>query len=286
MSHLRLPTVSPGPGAGGRGRLRPVSSYFKFWLLWMLTGSPVTAALLLLAFWVVADWNTLGFSRRLLRFFRDLSRQSKLERLLAVNPHDRKARGELGEILVSQRRFDRAIDVVRPALEQDQDDVHALYVMGRACLGSGRAEQGELFLNSVVEAAKPGSLRPQALLEMGRHRLARGDAAGAIEILRRFLELLPSSVEGRYLLSRALAGKGDQVGAAAERERAWQEYKTALPYQRRAERLWAWRARPSRPATYLALLLALALVAGYAARNIDLRQLRSSAAEQQSYLDD
>ncbi|HEX8705290.1 MAG TPA: hypothetical protein VF815_41040, partial [Myxococcaceae bacterium] len=39
-------------------------------------------------------------------------------------------------------------------------------------------------------------------------------------------------------------------------------YVAAPGFQRRRERMWAWRARPSRPATYAAIALIL-LVLGY-----------------------
>jgi len=95
-----------------------------------------------------------------------------------------------------------------------------------------------------------------------------------------------SSVEGHYLLGRALEACGDAAGARTERESAWREYSTSPRYKRRLDRLWAWRARPSRPATY-ALLLALALAAtGLVARKVDLPSARAAAAqEQESELD-
>ena len=49
---------------------------------------------------------------------------------------------------------------------------------------------------------------------------------------------------------------GDDASAALMRDDAWREYVSAPGFQRRKERFWAWRARPSRPATYL-LIFAL-----------------------------
>ena len=39
------------------------------------------------------------------------------------------------------------------------------------------------------------------------------------------------------------------------RDQAWDEYQSAPGFQRRKERKWAWRARPSRPAMYAVLAL-------------------------------
>jgi hypothetical protein len=44
------------------------------------------------------------------------------------------------------------------------------------------------------------------------------------------------------------------------RDEAWKEFTLAPRFQRRHERLWAWRAHPSRPAAYL---LVLVLVFGF-----------------------
>jgi len=78
----------------------------------------------------------------------------------------------------------------------------------------------------------------------------------------------PHRVEGHYLLSRALRRSGDAVGAESARRRAWEEYDTALPYQRRLERRWAWRARPSRPLIYGAAACAAVLLLATAMKRV------------------
>ncbi len=247
------------------------SNYLAFWIAYLLTGNPVAAALVVLALWAFADFQTTGVVRRAMRAARDWARGSKLSRALALNPHDRKARVDLGEILVRQRRCERAAEVLKPALEADPGDGAALFWMGRACLGIQRFEQGELFLETAAEAGA-GTLPEDALLEMGRSRLERRDGARAAELLGRFLERRAHSVEGRVLLSRALALQGDPAAAARERDRGWSEYRTSPRYQRRAERLWAWRARPMRPIAY-ALLAAAALASvGLALRGVEHRR--------------
>lgn len=260
-----------------------MGNFLKFSLLWFLTGSPVAAAILLLLFWLVTDWFTFGFARRILRLALNVRSGFRLERLLAVNPHDRKARFDLGELLVEQRRFGKAIDTLKPLLAEQPDDLPALFAMGQACLGAGAVAQGELFL-STVEQAQPDFRLGTAPLEIGRARLGRGDGKGALEPLRRYLEAHPSSVEGRFLLSRALAATGDRAAAAAERSRAWREYSTSLPYQRRQDRLWAWRARPSRPAMYLALVLAGLVSTGFLVRDVDLG--RAAPGVEEAWVDE
>ena len=239
-----------------------MNGWIHFSILWMLTGSPVAAAIILLAAYAVADWYTFGFLRGVAQAVAAFQRGRKLRLVLLHNPHDRKARADLGEILVSQRRYARAIEVVKPLAADDPHELNALFLLGIACLATGRVDQGELFLGEVHQAC-PDYRDGAALLELGRFRVRRGEAAAA-EPLRRFLEAHPHHVEARFLLSRAHVFAGDHAAAAAERARCWQEYETELPYQKRRDRLWAWRARPSRPLMYAALACCAIAVFGAA----------------------
>jgi tetratricopeptide (TPR) repeat protein len=236
----------------------------QFSLLWMLTGSPLTAGLVLLAAYAVADWYTFGFLRRFARAFDDWRRGNRLEQLLMMNPHDRKARADWGEILLSQRRWSKVLEVVTPVAQADAHDLAALYLLGVACLKLGKVEQGELFLKEVAET-DPEFRRGEALLELGRGRLDRADKA-ALEPLAAFSKAHPHSVEGHFLVSRAHELLGDAAAAQAARDRCWHEYTTSLPYQRRLDRLTAWRARPGRPLLYGAVALAVLLAFGLAAQ--------------------
>jgi tetratricopeptide (TPR) repeat protein len=239
-----------------------VTNWINFSVLWLLTGSPVSAALILLAVYAVTDWYTFGFLRGLARLVANWRRMRRLEPALLHNPHDRKARADLGEILVDQRRYARAIEVLKPLVDHDPGDLNALYLLGVACLNAGRLEQGELFL-SEVHGADPGFRLGRARLEIGRSRLKRRDPR-AVEPLAGYVKDHPHTVEGRWLLAQAHALAGDAGEAAAEKERCWREYQTSLPYQRRLDRLWAWRARPSRPVLYGALACAALLLLGVA----------------------
>lgn len=113
-------------------------------------------------------------------------------------------------------------------------------------------------------------------LALGRARLKRKDYKGARAAFERAIQVRRGTVEGRVLLAQSLTGLGDEPAAALMRDQAWSEYVSAPTFQRRKERLWAWRARPSRPATWaIALAMVLILfgrlagpaISGWAARN-------------------
>src|ERR1700730_605942 len=123
-----------------------MGNWVNFSILWMLTGSPVAAAAILLAVYAIADWYTFGFLRGVAHAVADFQRGRRLRIVLLHNPHDRKARADLGQILISQRRHARAIEVVKPLADADPHDVNALYLLGIACLATSRVDQGELFL--------------------------------------------------------------------------------------------------------------------------------------------
>ncbi|MCE9669251.1 hypothetical protein LY474_15680 [Myxococcus stipitatus] len=234
------------------------------WMLWMLltmlTGNPLMSMVLVIFILFVADRFTWRVLPSPVRLFKRFQRAGELAGTILTNPHERRARHELADIRVEQRRYAEAVDILKPNLEAGDEDVDTLFLLGVAYLGAGDARRGELLLD---EAAKlDAGYRQGAIeLERGRFRLERGELKGAIEALERFCAIRHGSVEGRYLLARALAKDGRSADAKAMREQAWREYVAAPGFQRRRERRWAWLSRPSRPLMY-AVLLALVLGGG------------------------
>ncbi len=227
-----------------------------FGLVALLTRSPLVAALVTLAVWVVLDWNAFRLLPRLGRRLWDLRLAADLSRTLAQNPHDRRARAALAEVWLRLHRPAAAIEVVRPAVEADPGDREALFQLGVACLRRGDRERGELFLRE-VEAMQPDFRQGEIPFEIARARLRAGDAAGTLDAVQRFLAAHPASVRGLVLLGLSQARRGDGAAARAAYERAWDEFGQLPRFARREARIWAWRARPSRPL----LLLGLALFA-------------------------
>jgi hypothetical protein len=131
--------------------------------------------------------------------------------------------------------------------------------MGVACLGAGHSTQGEKLLAHALEM-QPGFRNGEIHLELGRFRVQRGDFAAAREPLEKLIEIRKGTVEGRVLLARALVGLKDDGAAALLKDQAWAEHAAAPRFQRRRQRLWAWRARPSRPAMYAAVLVLMVTV--------------------------
>lgn len=235
------------------------------WFLWIilssLTGSPLLSAVLLLAGYWMVDRYTLGVLPDPFRFVQRWNREARLKRQVQFAPHDRQARREWAEILVDRKRYPKAIEVLKPALEAGDEDAASVFTMGVACLGAGHHVQGEKLLAHVVEL-KPDFRVGEVDLQLGKWRLHRKDYAGAKEALERLLKARSGSVEGRVLMARALEGLGDDGAAALKLDEAWHEYTGAPRFQKRRDRLWAWRAKPSRPLIYLSLALVGMLLFG------------------------
>jgi tetratricopeptide (TPR) repeat protein len=236
-----------------------VSKFFLWYLLARLTGSPIGSAVALILFYWAIDRFTLGVLPDPFRFVTRWRKQWSLEHHLRLAPHDRKARMDLAELYIERRRYAAAVDVLRPNLEAGDDDIVTVYTMGVACLGAGHSQQGEKLLAHALEM-QPDFRIGELHLTLGRFRLERGDFAGARAALEQLVTARKGTVEGRVLLARALLGLKDDGAAALMRDQAWAEYVGAPKFQRRRERLWAWRARPSRPILYALIAAAVMFV--------------------------
>lgn len=235
-----------------------MTKLIQFAFLTWLLGNPLLALAALFIVWWAVDRYTFGFLPDPVRWWRRRARVGILRRILLQNPHDRRARLELADLLATRRPAE-AMELLKPNLAAGDDDPETLFTMGVACFGAGHPDQAEVFLAEA--AGRDPKFRQGAVdLELGRGRLAKGDAAGAKAALEAFCATRVGSVEGKVLLAKAHDGLGESAEAAALREAAWADFVAAPRFQRRRERLWAWRAKPSRPVIYAAVLLGVALV--------------------------
>lgn len=230
------------------------SGYFLWIIMSAITGSPVGSAVALIVGWLLLDRFTLGLFPDPVRWVMRWRRQGQLERVLLGNPHDGRARLELAQLYVTRGRGKEAVAVLRPTFDTGADDIQSVFTMGEACLQAGFVDQGEKLLEH-AEELNPTFRVGEIHLVRGRYRLARGDFAGAKKELEALVKARRGTVRGRVLLARAHAGLGDDASAALIRDEAWREYVSAPRFQRRQERLWAWRARPSRPLTWLLVIV-------------------------------
>jgi tetratricopeptide (TPR) repeat protein len=237
------------------------------WLLWSLisivTGNPLLAAIVVLALWFLGDRATFRLFPDPGRWFARRQRMARLRQSLDVNPHDRRARFQLAELLLERGEAREAAALLRPNLEAGDRDVFTLAALGTALARTGAHEEAERLLAD-ARRLDPEFRMGELDLVLGRMRLTLGDAAGAREPLQRVLTTRPGTVEGRWLLAQALDRLGDRDGAGKLREEAWREYVHQPRFRRREDRRWAWRIKPWRPALVAVVALLLLVAAGRA----------------------
>lgn len=231
-----------------------MTGYLYWVILTALTGSPVTAALILVVSWFAVDRVTLGLFPDPVRWVGRLRRCGVLERRLLSNPHDRQASRELAELMLLRNKPTRAIALLKPNLAAGDDDAATVFTMGVACLKAGHRAQGEQLL-AHVEALVPNFRVGEVPFALGRAAHAAKDWPKAKEALEKAVQIRRGSVEARVRLALVLEALGDDAKGALLKDEAWNEYVSAPRFQRRQERWWAWRARPNRPITYLMLLV-------------------------------
>jgi tetratricopeptide (TPR) repeat protein len=242
-----------------------MTKWFQWIVLTSITGSPLASILILLAFWWAVDHFAVGMLPDPLRAWARWQRASRLKDTLLQNPHDRRARLELADIYLQQRRYGKAAELLRANLKAGDDDMTTLFSAGIALCASGDHAEGERLLLRARE--REPSFRMNSIdLELGRWRLGRGDVAGAKEALERFCKARPGTVEGKVLLAKVYQKSAEATRAKEMKSAAWRDYASSPWFQRRRDRFWAWRANPSRPAMYAAIMLvAFVLFARYGA---------------------
>jgi tetratricopeptide (TPR) repeat protein len=216
--------------------------FFLFALLVWLTGSPVLAVLVVLILLGASWWAGSRYAWRLSRWIRARGEAGRLRRALSVNPHDAKARTDLGVLLVRQGRYAEARPQLEQAFPRVEDLPDANYALGLCRLREGNAAGGVALVERAL-ALNPKFGYGEPLLRLGDFRAERGEWERAAERYRQATAIHGSSVEGWYKLGEALERLGRRDEARAALEEALASSRTAPWYRRSEDRPWKGRAR-------------------------------------------
>lgn len=127
------------------------------------------------------------------------------ERALALDLRRGATGTSLGVALVERGRADEGIAMLEGVLARAPGDPEALSVLSQVYFNRGEKERAEQY---ALRAVANGSTNAGALLVLGALSLERGDAAGAVEVLGRAVELDRAEPFRRLLRAGALANLG------------------------------------------------------------------------------
>jgi len=219
-----------------------VSKFLLFGLLTLLTGSPWTALLVVLALYLVFDYQYLGFARSAVGRIKSAGEIRGLQADVDLNPHNAAALNDLGRLLILNGRAPEAVSPLEHAIERLEDSDETNYYLGLAYLKTGKEREGEARIRKALEL-NPRFRYGEPYLRLGEYYLNTGRHDEALTMLHKLGEIHSSSVEGFYQLGETHRQMGDLAQARDAYHKSVAAFRQSPRYKRREERRWAWMAR-------------------------------------------
>ncbi len=213
-----------------------------FYIIYLLTGSPITALLVILAVFLVIDRTYLGFLPDPVRTFRISSRVRELKRIVSINPHDGRSLKELGIFLVEKRDYQNASRYFEMAEAKMSDDPEFNYYYGISTARTGNIDRGRELLEKALNAS-PSLKYGDPYLMMAEVYIDNGDYKSALPLLAKFENIHSSSSKGFYLMGLVKLKLGSIDEGASYLEKSIKMFKEAPFFKRKTDRRWAWKAR-------------------------------------------
>lgn len=168
-------------------------------------------------------------------------------RTLHYNPANRDVRFQLASELVARGAHDEASALVERNLADGDDDASTFALAGVAAFGS-RQPDAWARGSDRLERARGRATKVQISdieLALARGWMGHRRWTDARAALVRYLDTRPGSIEGLARLARVHAELGESEIAATTRRQAWARWRAQPRFERRTNRLWAWRVRPA-----------------------------------------
>ncbi len=210
--------------------------------MWILSGIPVLGAVFripFVGFWLSAILVSAGMSK-LAADLIDRRRVRALERELGAveTPHNR---GKLGTLLLTQRRYRRAIAPLEQALEGEPESAEWAYRLGCALGGAGRHAEAARALERGAELNEEHAYG-RILLRLAEAQQATGDHDAALAAVERFERNHGESPESAYRRGVALKGLGRAADARTALAEVSSLAQRAAKYQKKGASAWVLRA--------------------------------------------
>jgi tetratricopeptide (TPR) repeat protein len=219
-----------------------MGKFFVFYILYWLTGNPITAILILLAAYLAIDRTYLGFLPDPVRAFRASSRIRELRKIVSINPHDGRSLKELGVYMVERRQYQSAVRYFGMAETKMSDDPEFNYYYGISTARLGDIGKGRALLEKAVKAS-PTLRYGEPLLMMAEVYIDNGDYESALPLLEKFGKIHSSSSRGLYRMGAVKLKLGARDEGVEYLRKSISAFRESPFFKRKTDRKWAWKAR-------------------------------------------
>ena len=213
-----------------------------FYLLYWLTGSPITALLILLAVFVAVDRTYLGLLPDPLRAFETSSRIRELKKVVSINPYDGRSLKELGIIMVERGDYQNAMKYLGMAETKMSEEPEFTYYYGISAARTGNIDKGKDLFGKAMNAF-PTLKYGEPYLAMAEVYIDNADYRSALPLLEKFEKIHSSSSRGFYLTGLVKLKMGSKEEGIEYFKKSIEVFKRSPFFKRKTDRKWAWKAR-------------------------------------------
>jgi tetratricopeptide (TPR) repeat protein len=215
---------------------------FIFYILYMVTGNPFVALLVILAVFLAVDRTFLGFLPDPFRVFRVSSRVRELKKIVSINPHDGRSLKELGIFMIERGDYQGARRYLGTAEPKMSDDPEFNYYYAISIARTGDIARGGEILDKTLKAS-PDLKYGEPYLMMAEVYIDNADYESALPLLEKFVGIHSSSSRGFYRMGLVKLKLGSKDEGIAYLRRSIQAFKDSPFFKRKVDRKWAWKAR-------------------------------------------
>ncbi|HET6514711.1 MAG TPA: tetratricopeptide repeat protein [Thermodesulfovibrionales bacterium] len=215
---------------------------FLFYIAYLLTGSPITALLVLLLVFFAVDRAYLGLVPDPLKTLKTSARIRELKQAVSINPHDGRSLKELGICMIDRGDYQNALRYFAMAETKMSDDPEFNYYHGIAAARTGNIDKGRVLFEEAVNAS-PTLKYGEPYLMMAEVYIDNGDYTSAVRLLEKFEKIHSSSSRGFYRMGLVKLKLGAKDEGREYLEKAIRVFKESPFFKRKIDRKWAWKAR-------------------------------------------
>ncbi len=219
-----------------------MSKIFLFYILTVLTRSPLLALLVIVALYFFFDRRFVGLLPDFSAPFRMRREIARLKREVMLNPHNAEALSDLGRDLVRMGKDREVVAFLERALPRMREIAETRFYLGLGCLRLGNLKKAEEHLQAVLKI-DPRYGYGEAWLRLGDLKVLEKDLAGALESYQVFAGIHTSSSEGFFKMGEVCQGLGDPEKAKEYYSKALNAMRGSPPHKKRIDRPWFWKAR-------------------------------------------